>query len=661
MMVFPMPTWALDVGLSFNLSLAIGLFVAALTAPSMLDLKVFPVVLVLATIFRLSLNVSSTRLILLDADAGEVIDAFGHFVVGGDYVVGGVIFLIIAFVQYVVVAKGAERVSEVAARFSLDAMPGKQQAIERDVQRGEYGAEDAGLKRERLEEKMHLLGSMDGAMKFVKGDAIAGLFITGVNIVAGTAIGVYSEHMIVSEALRTYGLLTVGDGLISQIPACLIAVTAALLVTDGAGAAADQSLSDELIDELIRQPQAVVIAGLSLLALGVVPQLPTVPFAIAGSIIGTAGIWLYVEDESPDKNAASLAWETTRLPRTEFVSVHVGELLSEKVKGGRTQRLEGSELEDRFFDKLGLKLDEVRVYWSSDEVGTRQLQVQFEEIPLETISVPRGADYFVDRHPVAVDSTQVDIEAASNGQTGTWILDGAPENEGVDGAEAMSVPEYLEESVLRILRCHADQFVTLEEIRARLEELRGEYRVLYDKFGDSELSLAEFTELCRQLVRENISLRRLPRIIRAVVKLDEKMSFWQTLGAIREELARTITHSASEDGELLVYEVDPEIERMIVDSSRRSDSTFEIGLNRQLERDILDAIRRAVYGDGDRPDKPILLVKPETRGPLQLLVCDNFPTITVLTNREIDSSVARPERIGCISMGDGKRAATGST
>jgi type III secretion protein V len=292
MMIVPLPTPLLDVLLTANIGIAVLLLLVAMYVPDALSFTSFPTLLLVTTLFRLGLNVSSTRLVLSRADAGEVIRAFGRFVVQGNYVVGGVVFAILTLVQFLVIAKGSERVAEVGARFTLDAMPGKQMAIDAELRTGAIGQDDARRRRRTLQRESQFYGAMDGAMKFVKGDAVAGIIITVINIVGGLAIGVMMRGMAVGEALRLYALLTIGDGLLSQIPSLLISTAAGLVVTRVASEDEDSSLGAEVGSQIFGNPRALAIASGFLVVLGLMPGLPTVPFFTLAVAFGVLGFQL---------------------------------------------------------------------------------------------------------------------------------------------------------------------------------------------------------------------------------------------------------------------------------------------------------------------------------------------------------------------------------
>src|SRR5215831_8230847 len=285
LMVVPLPTWLLDILLATNLSAAVAILLVVLYVPEAISIATFPTLLLITTLLRLALNVSSTRLILLQANAGEVIRSFGQFVVRGNYVVGAVVFLILTIIQFIVIAKGSERVAEVAARFALDALPGKQMAIDAEARSGAIDGNEARRRRRQLARESQFYGAMDGAMKFVKGDVIASVIITFINILGGLAIGVGQRGLDVEAALKRYGLLTIGDGLVTQIPALVLSTAAGILVTRVASEEPDQSLGSELAQQLFGVPKAMRAAGILVLGLGAVPGLPGLPFFLLGALL----------------------------------------------------------------------------------------------------------------------------------------------------------------------------------------------------------------------------------------------------------------------------------------------------------------------------------------------------------------------------------------
>lgn len=301
MMIIPVPPDAIDFMIALNLTVSVGLLMIALYIPSATHLSIFPSLLLITTLYRLGLNIASTKQILLHANAGHIIFAFGDFVVGGNFVVGGIIFLIITLVQFIVIVKGAERVAEVAARFTLDAMPGKQMSIDADLRAGTIDTNQAREKRLSLQKESQLYGAMDGAMKFVKGDAIAGIIITTVNVIGGLIIGVTQMGMDASQSAQTFALLSIGDGLVSQIPALLISITAGIVTTRVSSDKKDTNLGSEISGQLFRQPKAIMIAAAIVMAMAIVPGFPLAPFMILASGLGLLGyaVWSTEQHEGP--------------------------------------------------------------------------------------------------------------------------------------------------------------------------------------------------------------------------------------------------------------------------------------------------------------------------------------------------------------------------
>ncbi|MCK5688080.1 FHIPEP family type III secretion protein, partial [Myxococcota bacterium] len=409
MMIIPLPTPVMDLMLVLNITIQITMMMIAIYISSATDLSVYPTIILITTLFRLSLNVSTTRLILLQADAGEVIDAFGQFVVRGNFIVGAVIFLIITIVQFLVVAKGSERVAEVAARFTLDAMPGKQMSIDADLRAGAFDLDEARRRRQALGEESQLFGSMDGAMKFVKGDTIAGLIITVINIVAGILIGITMMDMTAGEAIQRYGILTIGDGLVSQIPALISSMTAGLIVTRVSGSEDDKkNLGAAVSEQVLAFPKAFAIAAGILIGMGLVPGLPTVPFFIMSGLIGLVAFGLMrskaetLDGDEPANEIQALGEEAKQkqiesskkqegqaqqmLPVVTPIALEVSANLIPLVEdtgGGNTFLGEMVPMmRDGLFYELGVKFPGIRVRGNETDLPDGTYIIMINEIPL---------------------------------------------------------------------------------------------------------------------------------------------------------------------------------------------------------------------------------------------------------------------------------------
>ncbi|MEM1348988.1 MAG: flagellar biosynthesis protein FlhA, partial [Myxococcota bacterium] len=408
MMIVPLPTFVLDMLLTLNFTIAVTLLMVSLYIPDALKISAFPSMLLITTLFRLALNVSSTRLILLQADAGQVIASFGNFVVQGNYVVGAVIFLILTLIQFLVIAKGAERVSEVGARFTLDAMPGKQMSIDADLRAGAFDLDEARRRRNLVQKESKLYGAMDGAMKFVKGDAIAGVIMTAINITAGIVIGVLQRDMPVGDAAQTYTLLTIGDGLVSQIPALLIATTAGIIVTRVSSEDEDVHLGADIFGQLLAQPKALAITAGLLVGLGAIPGLPVLPFFLMAGVVGSIAYGLFAaqrapaddlteEEEARVEHVTEQAKESARqarvmIPAAVPLSLKLGQGLSAAMRGERMdwlQEMIPTMREGVFYD-LGVKVPGLQVRAQDPSVGTHDLVVHIDEVPVAHVEIPAG-------------------------------------------------------------------------------------------------------------------------------------------------------------------------------------------------------------------------------------------------------------------------------
>ena len=386
-MLIPLPTPALDLLLATNLGLAILIVMVAVYVPSGLGFTVFPTLLLLTTLYRLALNVSSTRLILAQADAGRVIDAFGHFVVMGSLVVGAVVFLVLTLIQFVVITKGAERVAEVGARFTLDAMPGKQLSIDAERRSGAISRSEAGRRRQRLETESQFYGAMDGAMKFVKGDAIAGLAITCLNFAAGTTVGVVRDSLPVGEALHTYGLLTIGDGLVSQVPALLISISAGLVVTRVATHPESSSLASAIANQVFANPKALLSAAAFLFLLALIPGLPALPFSMLGIGLTIVG-WRLLRIERQQREARAAAASARPAPLTLELSPAVHRALHIKPASFATIM---QSVNDDLVQTRGVHLPRPEVQ-SSAHLPRNSLRLRILGVPGNVVSLPTGGD-----------------------------------------------------------------------------------------------------------------------------------------------------------------------------------------------------------------------------------------------------------------------------
>ncbi len=670
MMIIPLPTFLLDMLLTLNISISVMLLMVSLYIPNALKISAFPSILLITTLFRLALNVSSTRLILLQADAGDVIASFGNFVVQGNYVVGAVIFLILTLVQFLVVAKGAERVSEVGARFTLDAMPGKQMSIDADLRAGAFDLDEARRRRALVQMESKLYGAMDGAMKFVKGDAIAGIIMTAINIIAGIIIGVAQKGMPAADAAQTYTLLTIGDGLVSQIPALLIATTAGIIVTRVSSEGDDAPhLGADVFGQLLAHPKALMITSVLLFALGLIPGLPMIPFFLIGGIVAVIAYGLFksqsqgdlsAEDEAAVDEVQEQAKEGARqaramIPAVTPLTLDIGVGLSRELEGERGEWLQEMipTMREGIFHELGIKVPGLRVRMDSRACADRDFCVSIDEVPVMTGTIPVGK-VLVNESPEELRVFQVQGMGARHpisNQEVAWIDVSDVDVLRQANYTTWDVASYILLSMTATLRSHASEFVGIQDVQLMLEQLEGPYPAIVQEVVPRHLGLQVLTDILRRLAEENISLRQLPKILQVLAEHAPKIKDPLMLTEeVRAGLSRYITHKyAGDEGSLVVYLVDREIEDMVATSVRVAEGGSYLALSPDLTREILDAISEEVQADVQAGRAPILLTDQRARRYIRKLAMLEVPDVIVLAYQEVDPAL-KVQPLGRISV-----------
>lgn len=659
MMIVPLPTALLDVLIAGNVSIAVLMMLVALYISSGLSFTAFPTVLLVTTLYRLALNVSSTRLILLQADAGEVIHAFGNFVIQGNYVVGAVVFLIITLIQFLVIAKGSERVAEVGARFTLDAMPGKQMSIDAELRSGAVTQEAAHHKRELLQRESQFYGSMDGAMKFVKGDAIAGIVITLVNVLGGLAIGVMMRDMSATDALRRYGLLTIGDGLVSQIPALLISTSAGLVVTRVASEEDDASLGRDVATQIFGNRRALGIAAVFVLALAVVPGLPALPFLALGGVFAAGAHRLHRRENAaePTHHATGPgrepAPETPKVPLVAPVALELGPALAARVMpdgGGPLLEREIPQLRDGLFLDLGLPLPGVRARPAPGlEPDGYVLSVQ--EVAVGHGAIPAGRLLAL-APPDAIGAHGVAGEPATDpasGTAATWI--DVHERAGLEGAgvamldEAAVIARHLEAAV----RHRAQELIGLQEVQTMLDQLERAYPALVRNVVPKPVPLALLADVLRRLAEEHVTIRPLREILEALaVYAPNERDPVALTELVRASLRRHITARYATDGLLAVYLLDPGIEEAVRDSVQHTATGSYLAMPPDTANDIIDAVRRELPRDATT--EHVVLTQADVRRFVRRLLEVELPGLAVLGYPELAPEIT-VQPVGRIDVG----------
>jgi type III secretion protein V len=621
LMVVPLPTWLLDILLAGNLSAAIAILLVVLYVPDAISIATFPTLLLITTLFRLALNVSSTRLILLQANAGEVIRSFGQFVVRGNYVVGAVVFLILTIIQFVVIAKGSERVAEVGARFVLDAMPGKQMAIDAEARSGAIDAAEARFRRRHLARESQFYGAMDGAMKFVKGDVIASVIITFINILGGLAIGVGQRGLGVETALKRYGLLTIGDGLVTQIPALVLSTAAGILVTRVASEEPDRSLGQELASQILGIPKALQVAGVFVLGLAIVPGLPGVPFAVLGVLLLVVaqartrqirGEARRASSEPPRAPSGAVRrgpmFLPVVVPFTIDLSGDLSTLVDDASRGDDIVRpgafTVGQRVRERIFNELGVPLPAARVR-VDETLPARHIVISLFEIPARILAV-------------------------------------APET-----TEAQAVIE-LESAALALVRPRAADFIGIAETQLLLDQLEQIAPALVRQTVPKPVTLSLLADVLRRLVEERVAIRDLRAILEALslVAAAEKDPLNLT-EFVRSQLRRATTYRLTGGRrELSVCLLDASIEEAVRHAITKTASGSFLALAPAAGRDVVAAIRRALSEGqsssigANAPTASIILTQPDIRRFVRKLIEVDLPDTTVVSFAELLPEVA---------------------
>jgi type III secretion protein V len=609
MMIVPLPTWLLDILISTNLSMSVAILLVVLYVPDALAIATFPTVLLLTTLFRLALNVSSSRLILLQANAGEVIHAFGTFVVRGNYVVGGVVFLILTIIQFVVIAKGGERVAEVGARFVLDAMPGKQMAIDAELRSGSIDGIEARRRRRSLARESQFYGAMDGAMKFVKGDVIASLVITVVNILAGLAIGVGQKGMPAVAALKRYGLLTIGDGLVTQIPALVLSTAAGVLVTRTASEEPDTPLGEEISRQLFGTPKAMRVASVFILLLALVPGLPTAPFLLLAATLFFVARARARQLTREDQRAET---EPAQKPQARHGPQFVPMVVPWSIE---------------LSEDLAPLLDDQSTP-EGDRLGVRGRAIALREIIFSELGVPvpaprvRAVEGLPPRHVLVslheVPAKLVDIDAS--------LADDA-------------AIDHVTNAAADLLRARAADFLGMSETQRLLDELEQFAPAVVRNVVPKPVSLTLLADVLRRLVEERIGVRDLRAILEAlaVVASAEKDPL-NLAEFVRGQLRRVITFRLTRGSpQLGVLLLDPMIEDTVRRAITRTPNGAFLTLAPPAARDVVAAIRRAVTdARAQAPtDAPIVLTQPDIRRFVRKLIETDAPDVTVVSFAEL--------------------------
>jgi len=642
-LIIPLPTIFLDMLLACSISLAVAVLIVTLSTKEALELSTFPSLLLFVTLFRLSLNVASTRLILLQADAGKIIETFGGFVAGGSFVVGLVIFLILVVIQFIVITKGAERISEVSARFTLDAMPGKQMAIDADLNAGTITEEQANKRRAKIVKESEFYGAMDGASKFIRGDAKAGLVITAVNIIGGIVMG-YSRAMPITDAVRTYSILSIGDGLVSQIPSVIIAVSSGFLVTK---ISSRHSVGQDLGKQFLKASQPLMIAAVIIGALALVPGLPKTPFlalAICAALLGRAAA--KVEKGRDKKRDAAPQPKAEKQPVEELldvdrVSVQVGVRLISMVDPRKDSAIFDriGALRRKFAQQLGIVMPLVRL---RDNIS---IEPTAYEIRLFDHTVAKGRlepDMFL-----AMDSgtAQTKIEGIETtepvyGLPALWIIPANKDKAELNGYTVVDPESVFITHLSETMRKHANELLTREDVQILVDRLRKTQPSLVGEVvgTDRVVPIGMLQCVLKNLLKDGIPIRDLTTILESLGEHATKTKNPVALTEmVRKSLSRTITNQLlDETGKISAITLDPALEHQMTSTLRQEAETITMALPTEVIMDISRKVAQAWKVEMDKGiDKLVLLCDARLRASLSAMLSRTVPLLPVVAYDEI--------------------------
>jgi flagellar biosynthesis protein FlhA len=653
-MMIPLPSMVLDMLLSFNITCSLVILLVGMYIHRPLDLSSFPSILLLVTLFRLSLNIASTRIILLHGSegplaAGSVINAFGSFVVGGNYVVGLIVFLILVVINFVVITKGAGRIAEVAARFTLDAMPGKQMSIDADLNAGLINDQEAKTRRSEISREAEYYGAMDGANKFVRGDAIAGILITMVNIIAGLLIGVFQDHMSFSDAAQTYTLLTVGDGLVSQIPALVVSTSAGIIVSR---AGSEASLGREISSQLITQPRAIAIAAAVLFVFGVFPGLPTVPFLVLSATAAVIAYYLFQAEKAKRQEEALPAAADEEEPAVSAVKpLPPVDMLALEVGYGLVPLVDidqNGELLDRIKSIRRQLVREVGIIVPSVHIqDNMQLKPGEYTILLKGNEVARGelmTNYYLAMKPEADDVHEIEGQVTREptyGLPALWIREKDKDEAVEKGYTVVDNATVLTTHLTDVIRRYAHELVGRQDVQQMLDTLAESHPKAVEELVPNLLPLGGVVKVLQNLLREQIPIRDLLTIVESLADWSPVTKDTDVLTEyVRQALARTLSRLyQSQDGKIVALTLDPELERIIAEAVKPADHGSYLAIEPDFAQKVMSNLAGQLEKFSRLSLQPVILCGARIRSHFKKLADRFIPNLAVLSYNEISSDV----------------------
>jgi len=657
-LLIPMPPIILDTLLSLNLAASFSIFLLTIYVKRPLDFSVFPTLLLLITLLRLSLNISSTKLILLHAYAGKVIQTFGYFVVGGNYIVGTIIFFILVIINFIVITRGATRVSEVAARFTLDAMPGRQMSIDADLNAGLITDVQAQERRRDIERHADFYGAMDGASKFVRGDAIAAIIILLVNIVGGIIVGVLQHHMDIREALQTYLLLTVGDGMASQIPALIVSTAAGIIVTR---ASSESRLPVDFIRQMLSQPRILAIVSLFLFLFALIPGSPKLSLFIL--MILTASLFYFLNRESKilAKKEKLAEKEEKGIQKEERVEdlLHIdvleieigyglislvdenqgGDLLKQITRIRRRMALEIGIILPfiRVRDNIQLKPNEYRIKIKGTDVARGELMIKYC-LAMDTGAVTKPIEGIKTKEPTF-------------GFPAIWIREDQKEEAEISGYTVVNASSVLITHLTEIIKSYAHEILGRQEVQNLINTLKEDHPAVVEELIPNLMTLGDVHKVLRNLLKERVSIRDLLTILETLADWAPQTKNIDILTEyVRQSLARSISKQyQNEKGEIFAITLDPKLEQKFLESVEHKEHTSFIAINPQIIQQIITKLTPLIKKVSSLNYQPLAITSAGVRPYFKRAIERFFPSLVVLSYNEIISEV-QIKPVGVISV-----------
>ena len=663
-MVMPIPTFLLDVLISFSITFALIILMVAVFMLSPLEFSVFPSLLLVITLLRLSLNIASTRIILLNGDqgasaAGEVIESFGNFVVGGNFIVGTVVFIILVMINFIVITKGSVRTSEVAARFTLDAIPGKQMSIDADLNAGLITEQDARTRRRNLEREADFYGSMDGSIRFVRGDAIAGILITLVNILGGFAIGVFQQGMEASEAAQIYTLLTIGDGLVSQLPALVVSTAAGLVVTR---AQSDKNLPGELMSQLLNQPYAFIIASAILFFFGMIPGLPHFPFFLMSLLAGVIAYNKIKSDTKTEQLALMKKDDEAKAPLPEKVEsilpldimeLEVGYELIPLVDADRNGELleRIKSIRRQFALEMGFIVPPLHIR-DNLQLKSNEYSVVIKGVDVARDSIMMGRILAMNPGTTERELDGIKTTEPTFGLPAIWIPSNKKQEAQMAGFTVVDPATVITTHIKETIKRHAPELLGRQETQALLDKFKETNPKVVEELIPNLLPLGKVQKVLQNLLKEKISIRDLRTILE---QLSDYASLTQDADVlteyVRQSLARPITKQyQSTDGTLSVLTLDRGIEDIIEGSIQKSETSAYLALEPNTAEKFLTKLRSMIETITPTLEtSPVLLASPGLRMHIRKFTERFLPDLAIISHSEVAPSV-QIKTIGVVDL-----------